>query len=390
MNLNRPRKFHILTFFLFFIASLISLGANADDLRIHFIDIGQGDSALIQSPTNKVVLIDSGPSKSKTVLFTYLKKLDIKQIDLMINSHPHADHIGNAAAIIREFKVKTILDSGFNHPIRAYRNLLSQAEESKAKIRLGRKGRVIQIGGGAFIEILAPGDTFLKNSRSDPNANSIVFRLVYKDHSVLFTGDAEEETEHLLLQDPKTLKASVLKVAHHGSRHASSLSFLKAVSPEFAVISCSQGNRYGHPAEDTLHRLGQYSIKTWVTAQQGTLMGSSDGHTWTWKGTWKDHSNFKSQYTFVPKPPPTSSEKKIHPSKSSASLVSSSATSHLISINQASSKQLQNLPRIGPKLAQRIIDYRKANGPFQVIDDLTKVRGIGAKTLARLRPLIKL
>jgi competence protein ComEC len=235
MYLKNQRCSILSTLFLFCITILLPLWSNADDLKIHFIDIGQGDSALIESPTHKVILIDSGPNKSKKRLFEYLKKRDIKKIDLMINSHPHADHIGNAAAVIRDFKVKTILDSGFNHPIRAYRNLLTQAEESKAKMRLGRKGRVIQIGGGAFIEILSPGDSFLMNSRSDPNANSIVFRLVYKDQSVLFTGDAEEETEDFLLKDPQFLKATVLKVAHHGSRHASSPSFFKS---SFSSICC--------------------------------------------------------------------------------------------------------------------------------------------------------
>lgn len=356
----------------------------SDDLRVHFIDIGQGDAALIESPTGKKILIDSGPSKSWSSLKKYLQTLKINQIDLMINSHPHADHIGNAARIIKDFNVKQVLDSGYTHPIKAYRDLLDVIQERKVSLKLGRKGRKIRIGGGAYIELLGPQDPLIKGSRSDPNSNSIIFRLTYREASFLFTGDAEEETEERLLQIAERLPAQFLKVAHHGSSHASSQRFLSAVSPKFAVISCSQSNRYGHPAPETLHRLKQRGVDAWITAKRGTLVVKTDGKRWFFNQ--KEHRllsgahSADSAHTHPSPPSPN------HPQHTESS---SSGDKTLININTATAQTLTQLPGVGKKLSQRIIKDREENGHFQSLEDVRRVKGIGAKTAQKMSTLIR-
>ena len=366
--------------------SSLALPCFADELEVHFIDIGQGDAALIKSPSGKLILLDSGPSKSWPALSGYLDHIGVKRIDLLINSHPHADHIGNASRVIEHYQVKMVLDPGFAHPIRAYRNLLETIERRKLPLKLARRGRKIEIGGGAFIHLLAPEDPFLQGTRSDPNSNSVIFRLSYHDQSALFTGDAEEETEQRIMGDPRLLRADLLKVAHHGSRHASGRAFLGAVKPKHAVVSCSATNRYGHPAPETLEGLQRVGATTWVTAQQGTIVAKTDGK------TWRISASTSSQIKTPQAPPPSAISKKPIPELPSAGsstqmTQADSQTSGRVNINTASESELKTLPRIGPTLARRIIEARKTS-PFTSAEELRRVKGIGAKTAERLEPLI--
>ena len=351
-------------------------------VRVHFIDIGQGDSALIEGPTGKRVLIDSGPSKSGKQLISYLKALKIERLDLMINTHPHSDHIGNAAKLLRSFEVGVVLDSGWLHPIRAYRDLMEAIEETKVPLRIARKGRKIDIGGGASLHILGPEEPLIRNSRSDPNSNSVVFRLSYRGEAALFTGDAEEETESRLMRAPEHLSASLLKVAHHGSRHASSDHFLNAVRPKVAVISCSESNRYGHPAPETLKRLQRHGVQHWVTASQGTLVAETSGEGWSLNGGPQLKRGEE-----APSATPSESARDM-----SAQVVAeaqpSAPQAGLLNINSATAAQLQSLPGIGPALSKRIIKSREEEGPFSSASELSRVRGIGPKTVEKLKALV--
>jgi len=295
----------------------------------------------------------------------------------MINTHPHADHIGNASRVLETFQVGVVLDSGWVHPIRAYRDMLDAVEARKVPLKIARKGRKVDIGGGASLHILAPEDPLIRNSRSDPNSNSIVFRLTYKGEQALFTGDAEEETEARLLRSPESLPASLLKVAHHGSAHASSDRFLGVVRPLIAVISCSERNRYGHPAPETLSRLKRRRTQPWVTATQGTLIAETSGQGWSLNGgPVIKASDLVTQVSPSPK-------------KEAPAQAVAVGSAQLVDVNTATASELQALPGIGPALSKRIIEARKEGGAFSSADDLGRVRGIGPKTIEKLRPLVR-
>ena len=228
------------------------------------------------------------------------------------------------------------------------------------------------------MELLAPEEPFISGSRSDPNSNSIVFRLTYKDQAALFTGDAEEETEARLLAAPKKLRADLLKVAHHGSKHASGRAFLNAVKPKYAVVSCSDTNRYGHPAPETLAGLKRVEAQAMVTAQAGTIVASTEGQ--SWKFSTQKSSPITLQINELPK-------KTNVIATDAQPKASSNALSTKVNVNTASLAELKTLPRIGPALGKRIIESRKAER-FTEAGDLRRVRGIGAKTVERLAPLI--
>ena len=356
----------------------------AGEVRVHFIDIGQGDSALIEGPTGKRVLIDSGPSQSGAALKAYLRAVGATELDMMINTHPHADHIGNAAALLREMTVRLVLDSGYAHPIKQYRDLLDAVEETKTPIRIARRGRAIDIGGGASLELLGPEEPLISGSRSDPNSNSVVFRLTFGGQSALFTGDAEEETEERLLKTPEKLRAGLLKVAHHGSSHASSDRFLDAVSPAAAVVSCSERNRYGHPAPETLGRLERRAVRHWVTAQRGSLVAETDGRVWRLNG---EEVGAAAPVKGAAAPVKGEAVKAAPPAPERAA--PPQVADGRVNVNTASEHELNALPGIGPALAKRIVEERAAGGAFSSAGDLRRVRGIGPKTIEKLTPLVR-
>jgi beta-lactamase superfamily II metal-dependent hydrolase len=229
------------------------------------------------------VLIDGGPLEAGPSLVRRLKTLGISAIDLVIASHPHADHIGGLLDVVREFPVRAFLDSGVPHTTPVFRDYLVEVERQKekhgARFWVARTGRSITLDNGTvLLEVLAPEEPLLSGTRSDVNSNSIVVRLSYGSFSVLFTGDAEAGTEERLVKKADKVRASILKVAHHGSRHSTTPAFLRAVSPATAVISCGRGNSYGHPKAKTLKAL-ETIAKVFRTDRDGTITVTSDGKT---------------------------------------------------------------------------------------------------------------
>lgn len=255
---------------------------SGDELRVFVLDVGQGDSILIVAPGGKTVLVDAGTPGSGKVVSDAMRRYNLKQIDLMVATHAHADHIGGADEVIRATKVLSVLDSQVPNPTRNYEDFLKAIRESGAKYIGAEPGQKFDLGGGANLTVLAPVKPYftkdqLRSGANEPNANSVVARLDYGDFSMLLTGDAEAETEERLMKAGANLKAKVLKVGHHGSRYASSEEFLRAGGFESALISNGEDNRYGHPSQDALERFRALGIKIYRTDLQGEITITTRG-----------------------------------------------------------------------------------------------------------------
>lgn len=295
----RPRRRRLLLLLLPGLALLFSLlpwalarqplSPRHDPLRITFLDVGQGDSAVIESPTGTVVVIDGGgkPGTDESlgadpgsrVLVPYLRSRGVQRVDLLVATHPDDDHIqGLNAAAIRLAPPRAALICGYPGPSAPYHRLLARLRARNVPLYVARRGQTIDLGGGARLEVLAPTDRPIVTGHSLTNNNCIVVRLVYHRARLLFTGDAEEEEESDILDDPAAdVSADILKIGHHGSRWSSSTPFLRAVHPAAAVISVGEHNRYGHPHPEVLERLQEAGVRVYRTDRDGAVMVETDG-----------------------------------------------------------------------------------------------------------------
>ncbi|ELC8441538.1 MBL fold metallo-hydrolase [Clostridium perfringens] len=244
------------------------------DFMIHYIDVGQGDSALVQS-NNKNLLIDAGPPDSSDTLVKYLKNLGIKNIDFVVATHPHADHIGGMQSILKEFNVSYFCAPKVTENTDIFRNMIKTLKEENISINTlsYSNSHPIDLGKNTKVEIYSPSN----NEYDNINNYSPLLRIYYGETSFLFTGDAEAKVEMEVLKLNKNLKSDVLKVGHHGSITSTTDSFLKEVSPNIAIISSALDNSYGHPSPQILNKLLDNKIKIFRTDEDGTIILSSDG-----------------------------------------------------------------------------------------------------------------
>ena len=252
-----------------------SPGSGGPHLAVHFIDVGQGDSILVQAPSGKTMLVDGGPVDASDRLVAYLKAQKVSRIDVLVATHPHADHIGGLIEVLRTFVVGLVVDSGKVHTTATYERFLTLIDQKNIRFRLGRAGDGIDLGPGLDARILHPSEPLPENM----NDCSVVIRLQYGKVGFLFTGDAEREAENAILRSGADLHATVLKVAHHGSRTSSSPWFLKAVEPAVGVILVGAGNSYGHPHRITLLNLAGYVDRVYRTDVDGDVVVITDGTT---------------------------------------------------------------------------------------------------------------
>jgi competence protein ComEC len=243
-------------------------------LKVHFINVGQGDSIMIQLPGGQTMLIDAGPSDS---VVSYLNQQNIKKINYLVATHPHADHIGGMAAVIRAFDIEKVYMPRVSHTSKTYENVLLAVKAKGLKISSSKAGVTILDQNGLKANFVAP----CSSSYDNLNNYSAVIKIQHGNTTFLLTGDAEAESEQQMLSSGANLKADVLKVGHHGSNSSTTSSFVKAVSPKYAVISCGAGNQYGHPHQETLSKLANAGVKTYRTDTNGTVIFVSDGKTLT-------------------------------------------------------------------------------------------------------------
>jgi len=256
-------------------AILISGNLREGKLTVAFLDIGQGDSIFIESPTGRQILIDGGRDRLVLRQLSKLMPFYDRSINMLVATHPDADHIGGLLSVLKRFDVGVILRPGVKNDTPATESLLKSIAGGATKEILARRGQVYDIGGGAYIRVLLPDRDV---SGLDPNDASIVVQVVYGEHKFLLTGDSPKNMEKYLLSlHGDSLKSDVLKLGHHGSKTSSSDLFLAFVAPQYAIISAGKNNRYGHPHREVLEKLERFDIPYFNTAKVGTIVFTTDG-----------------------------------------------------------------------------------------------------------------
>ena len=264
------------------VAGLIWYAAWIEDrhglLTVSFLDIGQGDSIFIEAPSGRQVLIDGGPGSTVMRRLSEVMPWYDHSIDVVIGTHPDADHISGLIDVLSRYDIGTIVQSsvlGSTPTWHAFEGEIASDAKKGTQVVTALRGQVIQLGGGAYLEILSPDRELLK---TETNLACVITRLVYGKTSFMLPCDAPSAIENYLVKlDGKNLKSDVLKAGHHGSKNSSSPLFVGYVDPAYAVYSRGCDNTYGHPNQETIDIFSKFGISTLDTCKQGTITFVSDG-----------------------------------------------------------------------------------------------------------------
>ena len=281
MQKFRDRVLQYILSLLFIVTLLVWYATAAEDrdgkLTVAFLNVGQGDAIFIESPSGNQVVFDGGPDSSLLRELGKVMPFYDRSLDLLVVTNPDKDHFAGFLGALRAYRVGAVLEPGTVGASAEYVALAELINQKEVPHLLARRGQRIDIGGGAFIEILFPDRDV---SGISTNNGSIVAKLVYGNTSVLLTGDTTEAVENYLTSlDGKSLDVDVLKVGHHGSRTSTGTALLGFASPAMAVISAGKDNSYGHPHPEVLARLEQFEVETLGTYERGTISMESDGET---------------------------------------------------------------------------------------------------------------
>ncbi len=251
-----------------------------DKLHVSFLDVGQGDAILIHTPSHQNILIDGGPDPQKINL-ELSKKLPFwdRTIDLMVSTQPQADHVTGLVEVLRRYKVKQVLEPGVPYYSSIYYEWLNLIKDEKIKHDIAIAGQEIDLGGNIKIAVLNPPSESFQGTSHDVDNNGVVLKLTWGKVSFLFTADIRDEAEFELVSQRASLRSTVLKAAHHGSKTSTSLQFLAVVDPEVAVISVGADNSFGHPNSEVVERLiGRLGVENvYRTDRNGTIEFITDG-----------------------------------------------------------------------------------------------------------------
>jgi len=231
-----------------------------DKFHIMFLDVGQGDSIFIKTPQNHQILIDGGPDNAVVEELGGVMPFFNKSIDLVVLTHPHADHINGLVEVLERFEVENVLITGVADDEEAYIEFLNVIDEKDIRIFIAEEGTDFLFN-DMLLDVLYPFESIAGMSFDNLNNSSVVVRVVYEDIEVLLTGDLEMEGEEKLVEAGVELKSDILKAGHHGSKTASGLEFLGEVGAEIAVISCGLNNKFGHPHEEAMQNFALSGVE---------------------------------------------------------------------------------------------------------------------------------
>lgn len=256
--------------------SAVFVEARTKGLVVTFLDVGQGDAVFIESPSGRQLLIDGGKNRAVVRQLSRMMPWYDRSIDVIVATHPDADHIGGLTEVLGRYRVGLIIESSVQDVDGVDSSAFERASTKEKAARLtAERGQVIDLGDGVYLEILFPDREV---SALETNTGSIAARLIYGKTAFLFTGDAPQTIEEYLVRlDGEALDADVLKVGHHGSRTSSSLSFIGFASPEYAVYSRGCDNSYGHPHDEVREIFARFEISTLDTCEEGNIVFVSDG-----------------------------------------------------------------------------------------------------------------
>lgn len=250
-------------------------------LKFVVLDVGQGDSLFIESPTGLQVLIDGGPGNSLSKEIGKVMPWYDRHIDMLVITNPDADHYEGFIKVLDKYSVDVVMEPGTTNTYTAYTFLQDKFKQKNVPKILARRGQIVDLGAGAYLEIIFPDRDV---SELSPNDGSMVMRLVYGETSIMLQGDSTSRMEeYLLSKDGINLKSTILKVGHHGSKTSSQEEYVSSISPELAVISSGINNRYGHPHKETLDTMQKLKIPTYSTCNNGRIIFESDGKNFVMK-----------------------------------------------------------------------------------------------------------
>jgi competence protein ComEC len=329
-------------------------------LKVHYIDVGQGDSTLLQFSDDGedfTILIDAG-NWNRNEVVNYLTSQHVKKIDIAIGTHPDADHIGQLDKVLNTFDVGEVWLSGNTSTSQTYQKLLSAIDANGVDYSEPRMGDKFDIG-PLKIEVLFP-----KTITENDNEESISLKITYGEVRFIFTGDANTDAELKMVQSGIDLQADILKLGHHGSSTSTHPNFLRAVHPSVAIYSAGLNNSYGHPTDEVVNLVQKAGIQLYGTDVHGTVIVSTDGI--NYKVLTKNDGTISPSGSNG-----TSSNDASNKQDSTAEPVPINGS--CIDVNAATIDQVQEIIHIGPARAEDLINLR----PFQSIDDLSRISGIG-------------
>lgn len=245
---------------------------NQGIIKINYIDVGQGDSILVQV-NGKNLLIDAGPNDSTDKLMSYLSKQNIKKLDFVVATHPHEDHIGAMDSVIKKYDIGEFYAPKKMTTTKTFENMVNALKSKNIKINTATAGKNLDLGKNVRCEMIAPNNANYENL----NNYSVVIKITYGNSKFLFTGDAEKLSEKEILSKNYDISCDVLKLGHHGSSSSSSKDFLDKASPKIAIVSCGKNNDYGHPHRETLTEMKKRNVQVYRTDVDGSILLVSDG-----------------------------------------------------------------------------------------------------------------